>query len=163
MNFIYTFIIMMASWILLSGRFDPLHLIMGVISSLLVAKLSHNLLFTNQKTGRLFEAFRFIAYIPWLLWQVVLANVSIAYLALHPKMIERIDPQIIWFKSGLKKDIALVTLSNSITLTPGTITVRIVDGEFYVHTLDPKFIELITQQMEKRIAKVFKEDLTDNG
>ena len=151
---------MMAFWILLSGKFDVFHLSLGVISCLIVAHISKDLIFSEKgKKGRLAEAFRFIAYFPWLIYQIILANLTVAYLALHPKMIERINPQIIWFKSGLKKEISLVTLGNSITLTPGTITVRIVDGEFYVHTLNPESIEMITEKMEKRVAYIFNETL----
>ena len=157
MTFLYTFLIMFAFWILLSGRFDIFHLILGVISSLFVAYLSKDLIFTDKtKKGRLPEAFRFIVYIPWLLYQVVKANVQVAYFALHPKMIYLIDPQIIRFKPELKSDIALVTLGNSITLTPGTITISIISGEFLVHALHPKFTD--TQDMEKRIANLFKEN-----
>ena len=159
MTFLYTFFIMFAFWILLSGKFDLFHLTLGILSCLLVARLSNDLLFIDKtKKGRLPEAFRFIGYIPWLLYQIVLANLNVAYLALHPKMMDRIDPQIIWFKSGLKKDISLVTLGNSITLTPGTITVRIVGDEFYIHTLSPKFMDLITTNMERRVANLFKEN-----
>ncbi len=158
MTFLYTFIIMMAFWILLSGKFDIFHLSLGVISCLLVAHLSRDLIFSNKtKKGRLPEAFRFIAYIPWLLYEVILSNLSVAYYALHPRMIREIDPQIYYFKSTLKKDIALVTLGNSITLTPGTITIRIIEDEFYVHTLHPKFTELIKDKMEKKIAHIFEE------
>jgi len=160
MTFLYTFLIMFVSWIILSGKFDVFHLSLGVISSLIVAHLSKDLIFSNkEKKGRLAEAFRFIMYIPWLIYQIFLANLNVAYLALHPKMIDLINPQMIWFKSGLKKDISLVTLGNSITLTPGTITVRIVDGEYYVHALDPKMADIIQEQMEKRVAHIFSETL----
>jgi multicomponent Na+:H+ antiporter subunit E len=151
---------MFVSWIILSGKFDAFHLSLGVISSLIVSHLSKDLIFSDkEKKGRLGEAFRFVTYIPWLIYQIFLANLNVAYLALHPKMIDLINPQIIWFKSGLRKDISLVTLGNSITLTPGTITVRIVESEYYVHALDPKMADIIQEQMEKRVAHIFKETL----
>ncbi len=162
MTFWYTFLIMLTSWIILSGRFDLFHLTLGIISCLLVAKLSSNLIFTNnRKKGRLTEAFRFISYMPWLLWQVFIANISIAYLAIHPKMMDKIDPQILWFKSGLKDDIALVTLGNSITLTPGTITVRIIGGEYYVHSIYPSNMDMIIEEMVPRVASIFREQIAD--
>ena len=162
MTFWYTFLIMLTSWIILSGRFDLFHLTLGIISCLLVAKLSSNLIFTNnRKKGRLTEAFRFISYMPWLLWQVFIANISIAYLAIHPKMMDKIDPQILWFKSGLKDDIALVTLGNSITLTPGTITVRIIGGEYYVHSIYPSNMDMIIEEMVPRVASIFWEQIAD--
>lgn len=159
MTVIYTFLIMFGFWVLLSGKFDLFHLTLGVISSLLVAIMSHDLLFTERKRkGRLAEALRFIRYIPWLLFQILKANLHVATLALHPRMIDLIDPKIIKFKSKLKKDIALVTLANSITLTPGTITVRCQDGEFYVHALSKVSASGLPGEMEERVAKVFKEE-----
>lgn len=70
-----------------------------------------------------------------------------------------IDPHIMRFKTKLKKDLALMTFGNSITLTPGTITVLIKEGNFYVHAIDKKTGEdLLTGEMEDKVAHVFMED-----
>ena len=70
-----------------------------------------------------------------------------------------IDPRIIRFKTKLKKDLSLMTFGNSITLTPGTITVLIKEGDFYVHAIDKKVAEdLLTGEMEDKVAHVFMED-----
>ena len=98
-----------------------------------------------------------MCYIPWLIYQIVLAAIHVTSLALHPRMIDRIDPKIIRFNTKLKKDIALVTFANSITLTPGTITVRIVDGEYYVHAISKKVADELPGEMERRIARAYKE------
>jgi multicomponent Na+:H+ antiporter subunit E len=80
-------------------------------------------------------------------------------LALHPRMPMLIDPHIIRFKTRLKKDFSLMTFGNSITLTPGTITVLIKEGYFYVHAIDKKVAEdLLTGEMEDKVAGVFMED-----
>jgi multicomponent Na+:H+ antiporter subunit E len=80
------------------------------------------------------------------------------YLVFHPGMMELIDPKIINFKSKLKSDMALTTLANSITLTPGTITVYVTDyGEFEVHVIDSQSGESLPGEMETRIAKIFEE------
>ncbi|NIR13448.1 MAG: protein MnhE, partial [Desulfobacterales bacterium] len=67
---------------------------------------------------------------PWHIYQIFLAGSYVAYLALHPRMSVLIDPHIIRFKTRLKKDLSLMTFGNSITLTPGTITVLIKEGYF---------------------------------
>lgn len=73
-------------------------------------------------------------------------------------MMERIDPKIIRFRSKLQKDFALVTFANSITLTPGTITVYVSTyGDFSVHAIDEKSRESLPGDMEERIAKAFNE------
>ena len=159
MRYLVTFFLLFINWIVWSGMLDAFHLSLGVISCALVTFTTHDLLFKEEKvSGKLLrEAMRFILYVPWLIYQIIMANLHVAYLTLSPKM--PIDPQLVRFKSGLKKEISLVTLGNSITLTPGTITADIVDGEFYVHALSKKTAdELLTGDMEQRVARIFEED-----
>ena len=157
--FLLTFLIMFGLWILLSGRFDIFHLSLGVISCLIVAFFSGDLLFPELKTKGLLRSWvRFIKYIPWLLYQIFVANLHLMYLTFHPRMMELIDPKIIKFKSRLKGDLSLVTFANSITLTPGTITVYVsIDGDFKVHAIDKKSSEALPGEMEDRIIRVFGE------
>jgi len=99
---------------------------------------------------------RFFTYIPWLLYQIVLSNLHVVRLALGPRNL--LDPKIIEFKTKLESDISMVTLANSITLTPGTITVDVRDGVYYVHAVSKKTAEdLMTGEMEDRIAHIFME------
>lgn len=156
-NFTVTFFVLFAFWILLSARFDYFHLTLGIICSILVAYMSHDLLFSNIRLGDVrIRARRFFAAAPWFLGQIFSANLHVAYLALSPKM--PVDPQIIRFKTKLESDISWVALANSITLTPGTITVDIREGEFFVHALDKKVAyELSTGEMEDKIAHIFME------
>jgi multicomponent Na+:H+ antiporter subunit E len=156
-NFIATFVILFLFWMLLSGFFDFFHLTLGVICTAVVSFLSHDLLFANVRVGDIrLIIIRFFAYIPWLINQIMMANFHVAYLALSPKM--PIDPQIMMFKTKLESDMSWVTLANSITLTPGTITMDIKDGEFFVHALDKKVAEdLDTGEMEDRVAHMFME------
>ena len=161
MHFFYTFIVMLAFWMLLSGKFDAFHLTLGVLSSLLVAFLSADLLFHDKGKGdrqRLRELGCFIAYIPWLLKEIVLSTLHVAYLALHPRMRELIDPKVIRFRTRIKSELGQVVFANSITLTPGTITIKTVDGEFFVHALSRKTAEGVPGEMEERVRRIFAED-----
>jgi multicomponent Na+:H+ antiporter subunit E len=73
-------------------------------------------------------------------------------------MLALIDPKIIEFNSRLKSDVARTTFANSITLTPGTITVSVsVLGTFSVHCIDEKSGQDLPGEMEARVAKVFGE------
>ncbi len=73
-------------------------------------------------------------------------------------MMDRINPQMIQFKSSLKNEMALVTFANSITLTPGTITVSLsMYGDYSVHAIDDASAEPLPGDMEKQVAKVFGE------
>ena len=159
MAFIVTFLILFIFWILMSGRFDYFHLSLGIISCAIVAHASHDLLFRDIRAkNRHIEVIRFIKYLPWLFYQIVLANIHIAYLALHPRMPKLIDPHIIRFKTKLKKDLSLVTFANSITLTPGTITILIKEGHYYVHAIDRFVAESLPGDMEKRVGHIFMEN-----
>jgi len=157
--FVLTFIIMFVVWILLSGKFDLFHLSLGVISCTLVSIFGAELLFPNLKIKELpIVWFRFIRYIPWLLYQVLVANIHVMYLSFHPKMMDLIDPQIIIFRSRLKSDLSLVTLANSITLTPGTITVYVsIFGDVTFHAIDVESGQSLPWIMDARIAEVFGE------
>lgn len=156
---ILTFFIMAFFWILLSGIFDAFHLISGLICCLIVTFLSHDLLVKGKSQKRLLKSIRLILYIPWELWQIVLANIDVAYRVLHPKM--PIDPRIIEFETSLRGEFSQVTLANSITLTPGTITIDVEPekGKFLVHAIakEPADALLIDQTMQKKVAHVFME------
>jgi multicomponent Na+:H+ antiporter subunit E len=160
MVFFTTFIILFVFWICLSGQFDIFHLSLGVISCVLVSLISGDLLFHEKRIRSAYpgEILRFLKYLPWLLYQIVLANLHVAYLVLHPKMLTLIDPHIIRFKVKLKTDIGLTTFANSITLTPGTITVLIHEESFYVHAINQKVADdLLTGEMEDRVTQIYQE------
>jgi len=145
-------------WLPLSGFFDLFHMGIGVGCCALVAYISHDLLFVNVRVGDMRTIVkRFFAYIPWLIYQIIMANFHVARLVLSPKM--PINPKIIKFKVKLDSDISLVTFANSITLTPGTITVDIKEGEYYVHALDEAvaYDLLFGGEMEDRVAHVYME------
>lgn len=159
-SFFITFILMFLTWIVLSGKFDPLLLWLGGISSFFVAYYFYDLLFPVMKPAYLGVFLRFTGYIPWLILEIIKANFYMLYLAFHPRMKEMIDPQIITFKSKLKSDIAIATLANSITLTPGTITVSAdSEGVFRVHAIDKASADALPGVMLKKVAKVFGEKI----
>lgn len=157
--FIITFIVMFVMWVVFSGKFDLFHLSLGVASSLLVAFFTSDQLITNTSLGHVPALWgRFFMYFPWLLWQIVLANIHLLKLVFAPDMLEKINPQLIHFKSSLKNEMALVTFANSITLTPGTITVSLsMYGDYAVHAIDDASAEPLPGDMEKQVAKIFGE------
>lgn len=124
---------------------------------MVTAFLNHTLLFTDLKWGRNVRVFiRFWGYLPWLFWEIVLASIYVAKVVLHPRM--PIEPRIIEFDTKLKENLSMVTLGNSITVTPGTITVDIRDGRFLVHALTQEVAnELLSGKMENRVAAVHGE------
>lgn len=150
------FLALFVFWLIFSGHYDALHLSLGVVSSALVAFASHDLLISDQASPiKLVKLGRFLRYLPWLLYQIVLANFHVVSLVLRPRDIR---PQVVRFKTKLETDLALVSLANSITLTPGTITMDIANGEFVVHAVSDKAArDLLTGEMERRVGRVFIE------
>lgn len=155
MSFILTSIIMFAFWMLLSGEFHFILIFSGIVFSLFVAYISHDLLI-GKVDIRLCSTrvLRFFRYLPWLLKQVALANIDLVYRTLHPKM--PIDPLVIRFDTALRSDIGVTILANSITLTPGTVTIAANQkGEFIVHAIAKEPAEdLLAGEMQAKVKRI---------
>lgn len=153
------FLILFSLWVILSGRFDAFHISLGLISSCIVTLFTMDLIPEIRAKGLLRSWARFVGYLPWLLWQIWLANIHMLKLSFHPKVKHLIDPQIITFTPNLTSELSKLTLANSITLTPGTITISISTyGTFRVHAIDAESAEGITTQiMVEKVKKAFKE------
>lgn len=157
--FVLTFTLMIGIWVIFSGKFDALHLSLGIFSTFLISFYGVNLFFPRldiRKLGGIW--IRFLRYFPWLMYQILLANIHLMYLTFHPRMRDLIDPQIISFKSRLKSELAFYTLANSITLTPGTITIQVsVYSDVTFHSIDRESGESGPWDMEARVAEIFGE------
>lgn len=156
---VLSFFILFALWLVFSGRFDPFHLTLGALSSALVAAFSGDMIFTSPTPKGIMGLWiRLAAYLPWLLYQIFIANLHVMYLVFHPRMLALINPKIIKFDSRLKHDYARMLFANSITLTPGTITVDVTAlGRFAVHCIDDASGQPLPGKMEEKIARVFAE------
>ncbi len=156
---IITFLILFLFWCIFSGKFDPFHLSLGVISCLLVCWATSELLIVSPHISRLIRLWSgFFLYIPWLIWQIVLANIHVLCLVLSPDMDQKIDPKIIKFKSRIKDSVGLVTFANSITLTPGTITIALnMYGDMAIHAIDDESAAALPGDMEQKVVKLFGE------
>ncbi len=137
-----TALVALGFWLLLawpvdprSGRLDGSALAVGLAVALLVAGTGRPTpppaLARWLEPRRYFWAF---AYVGVFLWQVLLANLDVAYRVLHPRL--PIRPGIVKIRTALQSTAARTLLANSITLTPGTLTVEMLeDGWLYVHWL----------------------------
>jgi len=149
---VVTWVLLAALWIGLSGFFDPIHLAFGFVSVTLVSLLSHRHLTGGDEGGTggasggialgVMRIVRLALYAPWLLWQIVVANFDVALRVIG---FREIDPVVIRFKPELTSDFGLVTLANSITLTPGTVTVDIEGGEFIIHAITQEAADAVIE------------------
>jgi len=160
-QYILTFAILMTFWYLLSGYLEPFYIGAGIVSSLVVTAVSADLMFRSQKnvldSARIFV--RFLFYIPWLMVEILYANIDVAYRILHPKM--PIDPGMITIETPFKGDILRTSFANALTLTPGTVTIDVRRGTFVVHALvmDVSNRELLEKRgIEKSLGRIFGEE-----
>ena len=151
---------MLLFWVMLSGMFDPFHLTLGVVCCMLVAQFSSHLLFKEMKVSlNARQVIGLIVYQPWLFWEITLSSIQVAYLVLHPQMKKKMDPQLIRFKTRLKSQFAKVTFAQSITLTPGTITVSINGDEMTVYALTDAAAASLPGEMERRVARALEPEV----
>jgi len=134
-NFLLTFLLMFIFWLLLSGKFDMFHIFAGIICSLLVALFSKKLVLANptDRGGVGIEIYRFARYTLWLIYQIFVSGIDVTKRVFKLRM--PINPGIIKCRPRLQSDVALTILANSITLTPGTMTMDISNGDIFIHCL----------------------------
>ncbi|WP_022851898.1 Na+/H+ antiporter subunit E [Limisalsivibrio acetivorans] len=153
MKFIITFITVLIFWLMLSGEFKPLLLGFAVVYSAIVAVMTKDLFMRDADKGTPVRLLKFFLYLPWLMKEILVANIQVVKIVLSPSM--PIDPVMVKEGSELKTDIGLTTLGNSITLTPGTVTVDIEDGELLVHAIDAAAEKGITDRViEKKVLEI---------
>ena len=160
-NRIVYFILLLAAWLLLTWSFDIENVTAGILVSLLCTAFLGHLFFDNAiKMVSLKRIFWFLYYIPVFLIHMVKANLDVAYRVLHVDV--PIRPGIVKVTTTLKSDLGLTFLANSITLTPGTLTVDIIGSDMYIHwiyisTDDPvRQTEVIVSHFERIIKRIFE-------
>ena len=137
------------------------HVPLGIISCALVTWWSSEMLFDDRSIGlvdRLRQAARLPGYLMWLMWQIVIANWHVLKLTFSPKLKEDIQPQLVRFHSGLRSDFEKFVLAQSITLTPGTVTLSIIDDQFIVHAISEEAAEGLKGEMPERVRRLFAID-----
>jgi multicomponent Na+:H+ antiporter subunit E len=156
-------------WLLLSGHYDVTHISMGVFSAALVVLINLRLrkyyFFEEEiaETRAMIRGIfptplrfvRVLFYIPWLILQIIVASLQVAAVVLNPKM--PVDPALVRFKTKLPTLASKVILANSITLTPGTITIQLEDDQFLVHALmDVSSTGIIDGSLPGEVAKLYE-------
>lgn len=153
-------------WIAFSGDFSIEFLAWGGIATVVAISFSellfrgtHEHTFTALPTRfgwYVRTAVRFLLYHPWMAYQITAASIHVAYLVLHPRI--PIEPALVEFETSLVSEPAHVLLAQSITLTPGTVTVDAFEGTLLVHCLSRLTREQLAQgSIQRRVAGVFAE------
>ena len=139
-------------WLLLSESFDKFHVGLGLVAAFGVAWFN-----TDRSTSRsAIRKLRIVWYFLWLVGRILQSGLHLSVLILHPAL--PIDPKLIHYRTKLQEEAGIVLLGNSITLTPGTITVDVNSQDLVVHAMDDKSAHDVTSlHMDQRIAGLFGE------
>lgn len=158
---IFQFLIIFILWLLLTWSLAPQEVIVGVALALLLSILLYDVFLQgSEKLVQPARYFWFLVYLPVFFYYVIRANLDVAYRVLHPEM--PIRPGIVKVRTSLKSDMAKTFLANSITLTPGTLTVDIIGDHLYIHwinivTEDPQEeTEVIVKRFEVFLRRIFE-------
>jgi multicomponent Na+:H+ antiporter subunit E len=142
-----------ALWLLLSGHYDPLILVLGAMSCVFVAWIAYRMDVADREGHPIHLTWRVLLYWPWLFWEIVKANVEVARLILSPKL--PISPTVIKVKASQPDDLGRVTYANSITLTPGTVSIDVRDATIEVHAITHEMAEALeTGEMDRRVTQI---------
>jgi len=155
---IILFILAFLIWSFLTWPLDFQHFIIGILVCGLVSFMTGDLFIKRPHVLKNPSRYLwFLYYIPLFIWECLKANIDVAYRVLHPNL--PINPGIVKVKTTLKSDTALTFLANSITLTPGTMSVDIdqENGILYIHWIDVKDKDI--QKATEIIVKVFEDVL----
>ena len=168
---IILFVAAFVVWCLFNWVPDGAHLLVGIPVASLVAFLMGDLVIRRPHLvwhPRRYFFFLF-HYVPVFLWEVLKGNIDVAYRAVHPGL--RINPGIVKVTTSLRSDIACTLLANSITLTPGTMSVDYDKDRavLYVHWINVRSRDteaatrIIVERFEKILRRIFEEEPRDEG
>lgn len=142
--------LLFAFWLLLTASYDIAHLLAGAFFAGLVMWLNP----PRPAWGRKLSLLAALAYLPWLTGRIVKSALHVSRLILTPSL--PISPRLFRHQTKLKTDGELVVLGNSITLTPGTVTVEVAPGELMVHAIDEaSSADLVDGVFDERVSRMF--------
>lgn len=157
-SFFIITIVLFSVWVLLNNSYDPVLLIIGAVVSILVALIfcTQCSVFSQIKLTPK-SLFYSIAYLFVFIIELIKSNLDVAIRVISPKL--PINPGIVKVKTVLNTELGRMILANSITLTPGTLSVDIRDEFIYVHwiNVEGKDIETATDSIVKKFEKYLKE------
>ncbi|MBN1309205.1 MAG: Na+/H+ antiporter subunit E [Chitinispirillaceae bacterium] len=157
------FIVVFGLWLLLCMAFDWEHVLIGAVVACFVSLIAGDIFVTRPHVLKNpLRYLWFMYYVPLFIWECLKANLDVAYRVIHP--MRPIKPGIVKVKTGLKSETGLTFLANSITLTPGTMSVDFdrEKGILYIHWINvasmdiEKATERIVARFERVLAKIFE-------
>ena len=145
--------VLFGTWLLLSGHYDPLLVGLGLASCASVVYVTHRMDVIDHEGQPVHLTWRGAAYWPWLLVEIMKANIDVARRILTPG--RSISPTMLRVRATQSTDLGLVIFANSITLTPGTVSVDVGESEILVHALSREGADdLARGEMDRRVTRM---------
>jgi multicomponent Na+:H+ antiporter subunit E len=149
-------ILLSTFWLLLSGYIQPLLLGFGAVSVIVVLFVLKRMDDVDQEKQEIGTGLRLMCYLPWLTWQIISSSLQVTKLIWGSA--DKVSPSLAIIKADSIPPHRRALYANSITLTPGTLSVDLVDDEITVHALQKSSIEELEQRaMEKKITHIWGE------
>lgn len=156
-------LVLFVFWMVLSGRTETKFVVYGILTAVVTTWVTYPLLLVPNKDGsKKYYVFGFsipkmIMYFFWLMWQLVLANIDVLLATTGQEL--NIDPKVVRFRFRADNPMASVILANSITLTPGTVTMNVTDdGVYEIHALTVGAAAgVLDGGMQKKVADLYGE------
>jgi multicomponent Na+:H+ antiporter subunit E len=149
--------VLFVAWLLLSGHYTLFITGLGVGSCALVVLVTLRMDVADREGHPIHLTWRGLTYWPWLMVEIIKANIDVAKLIVAPNM--PITPTLLRVKASQTSDLGQVIYANSITLTPGTISVDVANGEILVHALSRDGADaLVEGEMDRRVTRMVGED-----
>jgi multicomponent Na+:H+ antiporter subunit E len=144
--------LLFAFWLLLSGIYEPFLVTAGLGSAAAVALLARRMDVIDHEGQPLHLGPAALWYWPWLAKEIVKSGWDVSWRVLHPRL--PISPTVVRFRPSQRTEVGLATHANSITLTPGTVTMDVARGEFLVHALTAAGAAGVTGgEMDERVSR----------
>jgi multicomponent Na+:H+ antiporter subunit E len=145
-------VMLFAFWLLLSGYFVPFLLTMGAVSAVAVAMLGRRMDLIDHEGHPIRLSWRLIFYWPWLFKEIAKSAWDVSRIIVNPRL--PVSPTLVRAKTSQKSAVGVVTYANSITLTPGTVSVEVKPGEILVHALTQESAAgLLAGEMDRRVTR----------
>ena len=138
-------------WLLLSGHYAWYMVAVGLLASALVVLFSGRMAVIDHEGHPIYLLGRAVTYWPWLVWEIIKSAIAVTRVVLAPSL--PISPTMVTVRGTQKTAVGLVTYANSITLTPGTVTIAVNGDQMLVHALDRDAADgLVEGSMARRVA-----------
>lgn len=144
---------MLALWLLLSGHYGPLLIAFGVASCILIVIIAARLDVIDHEAVPLHLSFGYFGYLSWLGKEIAKSSWDVTRVVLDPKL--PISPTMLWVPTSQKTEVGRVIYANSITLTPGTVSLEVESGHILVHAITKDAAAgLASGEMDARVTRI---------